>query len=221
MFLLTMALCWLAWAVLAWWAAPRASDVGQLEGDLAAGRVVTFHRGDGWQRRGAFWGATPNPGLGWQGPMVAWSLPDGRIRYADVGVPPVGPESTPGGEDDRLARLARPWQSAGAPAHRITAAAVVLGWLAMLVVGPDPVAGTRWFWFWLGSLPFGVGVLAWLYRERWRPPARQPYRQGMALPVADRRSGWAGLGWTLLAGLGLSLAVAALRGLLGGALIPG
>ncbi len=223
-FLLTMVLGWVAWAVLAWWAAPRESDVGQLARDVAAGRVVTVQRGDGWQRPGAFWGATPNLRPGPRGPTLAWSLPDGRIRYADVGVPLGDPQPTPDGPDGRLARVAETWPSTSAPAHRIAAAAevlaavVVLGWLAVLVVGPDPVVGTRWFWFWLGSLPFGVGVLAWLYRERWRAPYP---RSGAGSPAVARRSGWVGLGWTLLASLGLSLAVAAVRGLLGGALVPG
>ncbi|WP_431975655.1 hypothetical protein [Micromonospora haikouensis] len=223
-FLLTMALGWSVWAVLAWWAAPRESDVGQLGRDVAAGRVVTVQRGDGWQRPGAFfWGATPNLRPGPRGPTLAWSLPDGRIRYADVRVPLGDPEPTPDGTDGGLTRVAEAWPSTSAPAHRITAAAEVLaaavslGWLAMLVVGPDPVVGTRWFWFWLGALPFGLGVLAWLHRERWRPPRRH----GSTPPAAARRSGWAGLGWSLLATVGLSLAVVALRGLLGGALVPG
>ncbi|WP_144082820.1 MULTISPECIES: hypothetical protein [unclassified Micromonospora] len=222
-FLLTMALGWSVWAVLAWWAAPRESDVGQLGRDVAAGRVVTVQRGDGWQRPGAFWGTTPNLRPGPRGPTLAWSLPDGRIRYADVGVPLGDPEPTPDGTDGRLARVAEAWPSTSAPAHRIAAAAevlaaaVTLGWLAMLVVGPDPVVGTRWFWFWLGSLPFGLGVLAWLHRERWRPSRRH----GSTPPAVARRSGWVGLGWSLLATVGLSLAVVALRGLLGGALVPG
>ena len=30
--------CWLVWAALAWWSAPRSVDAAELERDLAAGR---------------------------------------------------------------------------------------------------------------------------------------------------------------------------------------
>ncbi|WP_433280292.1 hypothetical protein [Micromonospora sp. CA-244673] len=87
-----------------------------------------------------------------------------------------------------------------------------VGWLLMLVAGPPPVAGTRWFWLWIGLLPFGLGVLAWLHLERWRGdvPAARP-----------RRSGWAGLGGLLLGGILLSVAVTALAALFGGYVVPG
>ncbi|MFF0232373.1 hypothetical protein [Micromonospora sp. NPDC005254] len=218
-------LLWVLWASLAWWVAPREATAGQLDRDLAAGRVVSFQRASGWADDDAYWGSRPQPRYDPQGAMIAWSVPSGRVRYAFVEPPdaqaePAGPQSTerPAGLDARLAASADLWQSAGAAAHRIAdaagllAGAVTLLWLVRLVGGAPPLVGTRWFWYWIGLLPFGVGVLAWSYREMWRPPPVPP-------PV--RASGWRGVGWLLLAGIGIVLLVSAARAVLGVAVVPG
>ncbi|WP_147457328.1 hypothetical protein [Micromonospora sp. CV4] len=225
---------WVLWAGLAWWVEPRESTVDQLDRDLAAGRVVTFQRAYGWVDDDAYWGSRPRPQYDTQGGLLAWSVPTGQIRYAFVDPParepaatpsPSGAASTgtpgdyrPGSRDARLAEVAGPWQADGALAHRIAdtaallAAVLVLLWLARLVTGAPPMVGTRWFWFWVGLLPFGLGVLAWSYREVWRPPSA---------PVPGRGSGWRGFGWLVLGGIGLALLVAGARGLLGAAVVPG
>ncbi|MEU5531297.1 hypothetical protein ABZ744_30625 [Micromonospora chersina] len=211
---LAVVLCWLVWAALAWWTAPRAADEAELERDLAAGRVVTMARADGWQTGGT-WGRRPEPRYGEGAWMLVWTRPDGQIRYADV--PVEDPETGPDPLTDRRARDATTHYGdtladALANAAGLLALVIGAGWLLMLVAGPPPVAGTRWFWFWIGLLPFGLGVLAWLHRERWRsdPPAAR-----------TRRSGWSGVGGLLLGGILVSVAVTVLAALFGGYVVPG
>ena len=218
-------LLWVLWASLAWWVEPREATEARLERDLAVGQVVTFQRASGWADDDAYWGSRPQPQYDQQGAMVAWSVPSGRVRYAFVEPPeaqadPGGSDSTqpPAGLDARLAAVADPWRNGGAAAHRIAdaaallAGAVTLLWLVRLVGGAPPVVGTRWFWYWIGILPFGLGVLAWSYRELWRPPPG---------PLRDRGSGWRGFGWLLLAGVGIAVLVSAARALLGVTVVPG
>ncbi|MFG1919268.1 hypothetical protein [Micromonospora sp. NPDC048898] len=219
-----LALLWVLWAALAWWVEPRESTEAQLDRDLAGGRVVTFQRADGWADNGAYWGSRPDPRSSAHGWMLVWTVPNGQTRYAMVGPPaaqsyPAGPDSSVDGRPDaRLAAVADPWGTAGAPAHRIAGAAQLLAvvlpllWLGRLIGGAPPLVGTRWFWFWIGLLPFGLGVLAWSYRELWRPPPA---------PAADRGSGWRGLGWLVFAGIGLTMLVFTARRLLGPAVVPG
>ncbi|MFI7071775.1 hypothetical protein [Micromonospora sediminicola] len=225
--------CWLVWAALAWWTAPRSVDAVDLERDLAAGRVVTLARADGWDDSGP-WGRPPEPRFAQSGSTVVWARPDGQFRYAYVPAPvprggPVedaadpGPvtEPGPGEEADPLAdpraraAVARSGDSLAdtlADAAGLLALTIGVGWLLMLVAGPPPVAGTRWYWFWIGLLPYALGVLAWAWRERWRAEA----------PLTGTRgSGWRGFGGLIVGGIVVSLAVAVLGLLLGGYVVPG
>lgn len=224
---------WLVWAALAWWTAPRAADEAGLERDLAAGRVLTLTRADGWDDSGP-WGRRPEPRYASGGSTVVWARPDGQFRYAYVSPPApadaeitdTGPEPDPDASswpDPQADPLADP-RARDATTHlgdtradalATTAATIALvlgaGWLLTLLAGPPPVLGTRWYWFWIGLLPLGVGVLAWAYRECWRAdaPATRP-----------RRSGWSGLGWWIVGGIGVSLVVAVLGAVLGDNLVP-
>ncbi|MET7707690.1 hypothetical protein [Micromonospora sp. NPDC005413] len=216
-------LLWVLWAALAWWVEPRESTEAQLDRDLATGQVVTFQRAYGWNDD-PYWGSRPEPQYATNGAMLAWTVPNGRTRYAFVEPPasdsyPVEPDPTVGaGRDARLAAVAGPWHADGALTHRIADAAALLAgvltllWLGRLIGGAPPLIGTRWFWFWVGLLPFGVGVLAWSYRELWRPPSAS---------VPDRGSGWRGFGWLVLAGVGIAILVSAARALLGVTVVPG
>ncbi|MFI6258532.1 hypothetical protein ACIBCL_20860 [Micromonospora zamorensis] len=215
---------WVLWAGLAWWVEPRESTESQLDRDLAAGRVVCVQRAYGWADDGAYWGSRPRPQHATNGGMLVWTVPNGQIRYAFVGPPASAsylgePDlSANTGLDARLAAVAGPWHVGGDFAHRIAGTAGLLAgvltvlWLARLTSGTPPLAGTRWFWFWVGLLPFGLGVLAWTYRELWRPPST---------PVLDRGSGWRGFGWLILAGVGISLLVSTARVVIGTAVVPG
>ncbi|MFI2713418.1 hypothetical protein ACH495_25170 [Micromonospora sp. NPDC018662] len=264
--------CWLLWAALAWWSAPRSVDAAELERDLTAGRVLTIVRADGWDDSGP-WGRRPEPRYREGGSTIVWARPDGQFRYAYVPAPtpdggfveddpatgpgsdaadptpasadptpasadptPASADPTPASADptgvDDAARwpgreadpLADP-RARDATTHggdtradaiantaALFALVVGVGWLLTLVAGPPPVLGTRWYWFWIGLLPFGLGVLAWAYRERWRAdvPAARP-----------RRTGWAGVGWFIVGGIAVSVAVGVLRMLLGGYVVPG
>lgn len=216
-------LLWVLWASLAWWVEPRESTEAQLDRDLAAGRVVTYQRTDGWSDT-AYWGSRPELRPAERGGMLAWTVPSGQTRYAVVDPPaleshPAEPDlSAHAARDARLAAVADPWQAGNGPAHRIAltagllSGALALLWLGRLTIGAPPLAGTRWFWFWVALLPFGVGVLAWTYRELWRPPS--------AL-VTHRGSGWRGVGWLVLGSVGISLLVFATRVVLGPTVVPG
>ncbi|MCG5463715.1 hypothetical protein AB0K35_26000 [Micromonospora sp. NPDC053740] len=215
---------WVLWAALAWWVEPRESTEAQLDRDLTAGRVVTYQRANGWADDDAYWGSRPDLRPAEQGWMIAWTLPNGQTRYASVQPPnpqsyPDGPDrSAQAGPDARLAAVVGPWHAGGDVARRITTTAGLLAgvlpllWLGRLIGGAPPLAGTRWFWFWIGLLPFGTGVLAWTYRELWRPPAA---------PVPDRGSGWRGVGWLILAGVGIGLLVSVARIMFGTTVVPG
>lgn len=215
---------WVLWAGLAWWVEPQESTRAQLDRDLAAGRVVTYQRANGWAGDDAYWGSRPELRPAEQGWMIAWTLPSGQTRYAPVQPPePQSYPAEPGrsahiGLDARLAAVADPWHAGDDTAHRIANTAGLLAgvltplWLGRLIGRAPPLAGTRWFWFWIGLLPFGTGVLAWTYRELWRPPPA---------PVPDRGSGWRGFGWLILAGIGIGLLVSVARWLLGSTAVPG
>ncbi|WP_433549705.1 hypothetical protein ACQP08_16830 [Micromonospora zamorensis] len=218
---------WVLWAGLAWWVEPRESTEAQLDRDLVAGRVVTVQRAYGWADDDAYWGSRARPQYAENGGMLAWTVSNGQSRYT-FDVPPAPdsylgePDRSAGAghdwRDARLAAIPDRWNTAGGWAHRIANVAALLAgvltalWLARLISGAPPLAGTRWFWFWVGLLPFGVGVLAWTYRELWRPPST---------PVLGRGSGWRGFGWLVLAGVGISLLVSTARVVIGTTVVPG
>ncbi|MBQ1020848.1 hypothetical protein KBX71_23635 [Micromonospora sp. D93] len=215
---------WVLWASLAWWVEPRASTEAQLDRDLAAGQVVAFQRSSGWADDGAYWGSRPRARYAPDGGMLTWAVSNGQHRYAS-GTPlafesyPAEPDSSARAEQEaRRAALADARRADGSTAYRIGNAVALLAgvltvlWLGRLVGGAPPLVGTRWFWFWVGLLPFGVGVLAWTYRELWRPPSA---------PVPGRGSGWRGLGWLILAAVGISLVVGVARIVFGTTVVPG
>jgi hypothetical protein len=51
--------------------APRAVDPAELERDVAAGRVVTLFRADGWSAPAGIWGRRSQPRYASNGSMVA------------------------------------------------------------------------------------------------------------------------------------------------------
>ncbi|MDG4800773.1 hypothetical protein [Micromonospora sp. WMMD980] len=199
--------------------------------------MLTITRADGWDDRGP-WGARPEPRFAPGGSTVVWARPDGRFHYAYVS-PPVSdgvdaedvvdpqedtdagtpsPAATGGTPDPDGGPFRDPWADpladraatthygdtradSLATAAATIALAIGAAWLLTLLAGPPPVRGTRWYWFWMGLLPLGVGVLAWAYRECWRADVPTD---------GSRRSGWSGLGWWIVGGIGLSLVVAGL-----------
>lgn len=104
--------------------------------------------------------------------------------------------------------------------------AITLLTLLVVVMGPRPGRGTRWFWFWLIGLPFGLGLLALAVFEVLRPPRLVLVSDSPGLgalsgepdptasdddpasahPVAPRRySGWTGFGLSILGGILIAL----------------
>ncbi|WP_030492009.1 hypothetical protein [Micromonospora chokoriensis] len=220
-------LLWVLWVPLAWWVEPRESTEAQLDRDLATGQVVAFQRASGWADDGAYWGSRPRPQYATNGGMLVWTVSNGQSRYI-FGAQPASesylaaPDPSAGAEpswrDAQLTAISGAGPADGGLAHRIGNVAALLAgvltvlWLGRLIGGAPPLVGTRWFWFWVGLLPFGVGVLAWTYRELWRPPP---------VPVLGRGSGWRGLGWLILAAVGISLLVSVARIVFGTTVVPG
>lgn len=184
---------WLAWATTAWWTEPGRAHLRDAEEDLWTHRVAAVCWGDRWQGP---------PGVGariTQSRLVddsadvdrifAWRTTSGRVYYTNVDEP--GPVND-GVADSPSAELARKVLVPALAGLNVTEEcdslrpsvnvpavfALLLGLtsLVLLVRGPAPVLGTRWFWFWIiGGAPFGLGVLAWLARERpWFRAATPP-----------------------------------------------
>ncbi|MFI6758437.1 hypothetical protein ACIBF5_04740 [Micromonospora sp. NPDC050417] len=230
-------LLWFVWAMLAWWSAPRPSDADQARRDIAAGAVTSVRTGWGI-RPGDFWGATPDMRGDYGGSVVAWTTTSGRVRYTDA-----GPQSTIDqsgnqtvGDIPPQRRLIADLTSAvgrggsGINLHWIGFAAQSIATVAMvvflftLVPGAAPVHGTKWFWFWISLIPYGLGVLAWVGRERWRPDPRAALAQrlpGVDGPGWKRWRGYEGFLIGIGLGLALTMLTYVLRWILGPVVVPG
>ncbi|WP_091445292.1 hypothetical protein [Micromonospora yangpuensis] len=235
---------WVVWAAATWWCMPRPGTLAEARADLAAGRLVAYAWGNSWQTSSTGWwhdefqliqGSN-------EGPVFVWRTSDHRVRHVEPdqstpvrdpvqldGVWSAGPEVV-GPEAVELATRLR---AAGTPVRSpvsglpgpvpllVTLAAVVV--LGVLVFGPAPVTGTRWFWFWLFGLSMGLGVLYWLAREHpWRVAARRPTGPvGTDPPGTDPRRRWyLGLAVAIVGSLAVSLLVFSLQRVLGEQLVP-
>jgi len=236
---IALVVLWVAWAALSWWYAPRDAGVARARADLAAGRVVSHQWGDGWDDGGVWRWPDPPQVRSWDdvdGPIFVWQTSDRRIRYAvadesssgeyhlDGTVDPSrysGPEAASLAQAVRSAELdpAANGFSSRRPALALVTLLVGLGLLGLLVAGPRPVIGTRWFWFWLVSgVPFGLGLLYWLARENpWSPNVKRPTG---ALGPAPRHRGYVGLAVALVTAVAGGLLVVGLNRLLGDGLVP-
>ncbi|MFY1577931.1 hypothetical protein ACN26Z_23805 [Verrucosispora sp. WMMD703] len=198
---------WLVAAGAAWWTAPRQQSYDQVEADLAAGRVVAYQWGDRWDadRRTPWFGTADLESSGTLGPLFGWRTPDGRVWWTDTTyfeqvtiagsvreASYAGPGAIGIAEQLQAAGLDSPSAALQPLGNLIAgtglAAAVVI--IGVLLTGPAPVLGTRWFWFWLVCLvPFGLGILWWLAREHpWAragsPPANPRQRSRGPLGLA-------------------------------------
>ncbi|WBB49810.1 hypothetical protein O3597_04835 [Verrucosispora sp. WMMA2044] len=225
---------WLVAAGTAWWTAPRQQSYDQAEADLAAGRVVAHQWGDRWDadRRTPWFGTADLESSGRLGPLFAWRTPDGRVWWTDTTyfdqVTIIGTVHEMSYDGPGAVAFAEQLQAAGLAAGRsgvlqpigqvvagtgFAAAVVVIG---VLLAGPAPVLGTRWFWFWLICLvPFGLGILWWLARER-------PWAHADSPPTGPRQHRHGALGFAigLLAALLNSMLLLALGQLLGDWWVP-
>ncbi|MEU4564159.1 hypothetical protein AB0F72_37750 [Actinoplanes sp. NPDC023936] len=87
-------------------------------------------------------------------------------------------------------------------------AVLALGTLLVVIAGPAPVRGTRWYWFWLTLVTsYGLGMLLWLFRDRpWVSVTEEP---------GDRDRGLIGLGAALLANIAIAIVLFGVGRLLG------
>ncbi|TDC66335.1 hypothetical protein E1258_03105 [Micromonospora sp. KC207] len=233
---LALVLLWLLAAVTTWWTAPRKQSYDQARADVAAGRVTAYQWGDRWGVGSSpRWFGTPAlQGSGTLGPLIAWRTPDGRVHWTDTdifgqvtttGAVDQGSYSGPGAvgiaQDLRAAGLEHRAGVVPSPASAVTwidlfLAAVVLG---VVVAGPAPVRGTRWFWFWLIYLtPHGLGLLFWLARDHpWSRPAVPAAARSR---VERRHSGILGFGIGILAAMLIGAVLLILRQALGDWWVP-
>lgn len=132
---------------------------------------------------------------------VVYTVADGqRVRVADPHYGSFGPPSTThgassaaDGQELRDALLARELPAVGAEdvpeAWRLTQVSGVvlaLATLLLVVAGPRPVHGNRWFWFWLVQLPAGLGVLAYACYEL----GGRGHDRAVASPGRREGGGW-------------------------------
>jgi hypothetical protein len=224
------------WVVLAWWTAPRSATVERAQADIAAGKVAVYEWGQSWERFPVFsWGFTVNlRAAGDGGPLFVWRTPDWRTHYADLDDGFAQPDDIFSADmDDRLSPeaeavratvrssvLATGGPLAGEVSSKALYLATVVGLvcLAILIAGPAPVIGTRWYWFWINAgIPLGLGTLAWLILERpWSARVAQPSEPG----VEKRDRGYVGFLVAVVAAIALTALDALLPDAFGTWLIP-
>ncbi|WP_404350484.1 hypothetical protein LG324_19105 [Phycicoccus jejuensis] len=207
-----------AWSVLAWAGAVRTVDVDRLQLDLAQGRVVAATlvedvREDGGGFGSRLWDSTtwtvhgdgaPDGG----GTALVYRTTDlvGPLRLVDVRATS-GPEALLAEVRSRTGGVSSQVGDPD-PVRGVLPALVALGVLGLVVAGPPPRWGTRWFWFWVcgAAVPLGVwafAVLELVTRRRHHP-------EGLR-----RLGGWAGFGLGFVLSVAVPLVGAGVRRLLG------
>ncbi len=218
---------WAVWLVALWVAQPRLVSQDFMAADLAQGRVISYRlvtinedgaRGlmSGPYRLDVYPASEPvNDALdsdadGRRVTIAYWvDTPVAGLRVLD-------PDQLSSGAPAALASL----RSAGAPEAPATAlfrgspaqtvytagTLLLLACALVVIVGPRPRRGTRWFWFWMTGGPFSVGVPIFAVVELLRPRYESPdtvHPSG----VAGRWSGLAGFGIGILLSMGGGLVV--------------
>jgi hypothetical protein len=222
---------WLVAAATAWWTAPRQATYEQATADIRAQQVTGYEWGDRWrdERARPWFSGAVLESSGTLGPLFVWRTGSGRLFWADTadfdevrstgaldeqaysGIGAVGIA-----QDLRAAGAAEPTgiEARGRWADGI-GIALALIFIVVLLAGPAPVHGTRWFWWWLVVLtPYGLGLLFWLARDR--PWSRSP-------EVADGRPrdrGILGFGLGLFATFLINIVLLLLNGALGDRWVP-
>ncbi len=226
---------WLILVATAWWAAPRKQSYEQARADVAAGHVAAYQWGDRWDVD-VRWFSFRTPVVESSdtlGPLFAWRTADGRVWWTDTRV--FDQVEVAGGLDEAgyagpgAVGIAQHIRAVGledryGEVHPLQSVLTGLGlcltvvFLGVVVAGPAPVLGTRWYWFWLvGGVPFGLGLLFWLAREH--PWSGSAAASAPASP-GQRDRGILGFALAILAAFLISLVVLALHQFLGDRWIP-
>jgi hypothetical protein len=229
---------WIVAAAAAWWTAPRIATVDHLRADIAAGRVVSYQWGDSWS------GTNPRelfrgPDLesrGTLGPYFVWRTADDRVHWTDTSSfgPDTEPAAGPAGRPQYAGAGAATIGQELAAAHLddrqgsiepfkilVDGGSLVLGlgMLIVLVFGPAPVRGTKWYWFWIvNGMPLGLGVLLWTFFDRPWAAAEPPIGPG-GVPRARHRW-WEGLLIGILGSLAVGVALWIGGSVFGDGLVP-
>lgn len=98
--------------------------------------------------------------------------------------------------------------------HGVLGMVLAGGMLTLVLAGPAPRHGTRWFWFWLIGLPAGLGVLAYAVWEL------GGWRDHRAPAPALRSRGGYGVMTLLLGSFLIGMVLSLLMWLLGTTVIP-
>ncbi|MEO3927678.1 hypothetical protein ABGB07_27980 [Micromonosporaceae bacterium B7E4] len=233
---LALVLVWLIALALAWWAAPRERSYEQAREDIADGRVSAYQWGDRWHVGLAqpWFGAADLASSGTHGPLFVWRTAEGRVYWTNTDN--FGQVTLTGSVDQQsysgpgAVGIEQELRAAGLE-HRaggirpvgllVTGLGLALAaiFLGVVVAGPTPVVGTRWFWFWLVcTAPYGLGLLYWLGRDRpWSRPAAPASVPGRP---EWRDRGTLGVGLGILATILVSVLVLALHDVFGDRWVP-
>jgi hypothetical protein len=201
-------LLWVIGAALTWWTAPREVGYDRALAAVSGGEVRAYQWGNNWEDGGSRWFEAPwLESAGESGPWFTWRAGDYRVYWTDTTLAPVDQtfEDVNGiPHAGGAAPIARqldigtttnliPWRG------WLQGLSVVLAltFLVVLIAGPAPVLGTRWYWFWIVALiPHALGMVFWVLRDRPWSPAEN---------AGDRDRGWFGLVTAILANFVITL----------------
>lgn len=192
------------WLGISLWAAPVQADVASLKAAADDRQVVDLDRLSSppspLSRQPLFMfgreDSTDNTG-----PVLVWTTRNGHRYYTDASAVS---GTFPNGGDTVNSSLLSGDGSSPSPVDRVTAyvlertrfqggiAWAGLAHLALLVFaigairGRAPRHGTRWFWFWVISLPLGAGVVWFALAERLRDrdPVRPRWNGGQGFAIS-------------------------------------
>jgi hypothetical protein len=224
---------WLAWAGVTYVTQAREVSAAQYAADLDARDVVAFRVVANVRDGDSVWGGAPldfdvppadqsgmpdpdSPDRGSTTVMYWTDNAIGPVRIVDDYSVPV---------QQRVAELqqagVRPNTSYDYPSDTGQGVGFVVGLVALLVVvgGPVPTRGTRWFWFWMLGVTWGWGVVAYAVFELLRP-GRTPRVVGVGGASRRRLRGWEGWVLMILLSVLVGVGVGELSGATGGVVIP-
>ncbi|BBH67611.1 hypothetical protein ACTI_42960 [Actinoplanes sp. OR16] len=213
-------LLWVVAAAMTWWTAPREVSYEKALDAAKSGEVRAYDWGMNWDDGSGRW--LDAPYLERQsGPWFAWRTSDYRVYWADTspadgdqttvdvnGMEHTGAAAEIARELDQPSGELIPWRKW----IQGISAVLALTFFAVLIIGPAPALGTRWYWFWVVLLiPYALGMVFWVLRDRpWSDAANEE----------DRDHGWFGLAHAIAANLVITVVLLILNALLGDRWIP-